>query len=203
MLKFVRCAGRRLALLCHRSIRLGAKHLSRQADPFHRRLRARRRDRHLRAADFQRSAGGARPAGRDREPPRRRRLYRLEPRRLLRSGRLHAAACGERGRHQPGALQEIEVQLRSDHAIRRGGRACGVAVGAGRRQQRAGQDRGGAARLFEDRAAEDELRLRRRRLASRTSTSRCSWTRPACRPCTCPTRAAARRSATSSPATCR
>ena len=90
--------------------------------------------------------------------------HRLEPRRLLRSGRLHAAACGERGRHQPGALQEIEIQLRSDHAIRRGGRACGVAVGAGRRQQRAGQVRGGAARLFEDRAAEDELRLRRRRL---------------------------------------
>jgi tripartite-type tricarboxylate transporter receptor subunit TctC len=39
--------------------------------------------------------------------------------------------------------------------------------------------------------------------ACRTSTSRCSWTRPACRPCTSPTRAAARRCRTCSPAMCR
>ncbi len=37
------------------------------------------------------------------------------------------------------------------------------AVGAGGCQQRAGQDRGGAGGLFQDRAAEAELRLRRRR----------------------------------------
>jgi len=50
--------------------RIGAKLLSRQADPFHRRLRAGRRDRYLCAADFQRSPGGARPAGGDREQAR-------------------------------------------------------------------------------------------------------------------------------------
>ena len=71
-----------------------------------------------------------------------------------------------------------------------------VAVGADRRQQRAGQDRGGARGLFEDRAAEDELRLGRHRQRLAPELRGVQGHAPAWRPCTCPTRAAARRSAT-------
>ena len=44
--------------------------------------------------------------------------------------------------------KKSQVELRSDHAIRRGYRHRGRAVGAAARQQRPGQHGGGAARLF-------------------------------------------------------
>ena len=113
--------------------------------------------------------------------------------------RLHAAAGGERGRHQPGALQEVRsrASIRSGNTTR--SRTSPPRRRAGRRQQRAGRDRRRADRLFaQDLAAEDELRLRRhrQRLASQLRGVHRQRRHPG--RSTFPTRAAARPSATSS-----
>ena len=91
------------------------------------------------------------------------RLSRVEPCRDVGAGRLHAAARGKRARHQPGAAQEGDLELRSLDAVRRHRRDRDLALGAGRRQQRPRQYGGGACCTLAHGAGEDELCVRRRR----------------------------------------
>src|SRR5207237_8902802 len=95
------------------------------------------------------------------EPARRERLSRLEPRRQFRTGRLHAATSRERAGDEPGAVSQDEHRLRSAQAVRCDCLRRELSHGARRREQRESEQRAGARRVLEGRAAEAELGLRR------------------------------------------
>ena len=100
----------------------GAELISRPAGPFRHRLPAGRRDRHVLPADSTQALGSrARPAGRDREPRRRRRLYRLAAGRDLAARRLHAAGGGERDsastRRSTRSIRRASIRSRTIDAI--------------------------------------------------------------------------------------
>ena len=98
-----------LALVARR-IGTGAG-LSEQAHPHHRRLRARRRQRHLRPPDRTEAQRAARPAGSDREQAGRRRHHRHRLRGQVAARRLHAAGRRHRRHdHQPGGLQQAALR---------------------------------------------------------------------------------------------
>ena len=165
MLRFIRWCSIVWPAARPRSARAGARHLSRPAGPVRRRLPAGRRDRHVLPADLQRTRHRARPVGRDREQGRRRRLHRLADGRAARRPTATRVLVAENAhRHQPGAVQEASVRLRSaasDYdAV---GAMAQHAAGVDRRQQRPRQQLRRIRGVVEDRAGQFQLRPRRPR----------------------------------------
>ena len=105
--------------------------------------------RHAGAADIRGSEAGARRGRRHRRPSRRGRLYRVEPRGIVRAGRRHALLA----ENALGMSQALYRGKTSSHSAeqRRGRRRCDLAVGADRRDANSRQYGRRARRVLEDR----------------------------------------------------
>ncbi len=130
--------------------------LSQQADPHHRRLRARRRQRHLRAPDRPEAQRAARPARVGGEQAGRRRRHRHRLRGQVAARWLHAAGGGDRRHdHQPGRLQQAALRDAAGFRAAVDDRLLSAARHGQR--QRTGEEHRGAGGLRQGQPGEGQL----------------------------------------------
>ena len=155
-------------------------------------LHARRAERRACAHRRQEDGGTARPAVRDRKPPRRRRQYRGRRRRACGARRLHAAdGQQQHPRHQRGLYKHLTYSPGKDFVPITLDRHAGQYPG--RQSGCAGAFAEGADRARQSAARQDQfclVRLRRGRASRRRTVQD---RRPRSTSCMCPTRARRRR----------